>query len=134
MTNYRGFTLYELLLFIIVSALVANTIIISLFETVRKIPINNNGFLATEIASRCLESLITQRRTSGYNAPFNTCSSSVLTSSIPVDCASTINSYTVSVQNVCGPILSGDASQSSVLTVTASGSTSDTLTMLITAY
>ncbi len=68
MKNQHGFTLVELILFIVVTSILASTIILSTMTLLRNTPSIQSNMLATAIVTQNLEYYIGLRRTIGYAA------------------------------------------------------------------
>ena len=125
MIKQRGFTLIELILFIIVSAVLANTILLSTSTLLRNTPSLQNSISASAIVSQCIEYFIGQRRNSGYAAI--PCPSTTLPS---FDVG--IAGYTVALNIACTTI-NTDANYKT-LTVTVTGLASATSTIIFANY
>jgi type II secretory pathway pseudopilin PulG len=125
MKKQSGFTLIELVLFIVVSAVLANTILLSSSTLLRNTPSLQNSIVATSIVSQALEYYIGQRRNNGYTAV--TCPSTTLPS---FDTG--IVGYTVAVNIACTTI-NGDANYKTI-TVTVTGLASSTSSVILANY
>lgn len=62
----RGFTLIEVLVFVIITSLVMSTILLSATTALRNTPSAHNQWVALETAKRCMEWFVVQRRVNGY--------------------------------------------------------------------
>lgn len=62
MKHLHGFTLVELILFIIISSLLASTILLAMNVVNLKNPAAKNQMIATHAAQKCMEWFIGQRR------------------------------------------------------------------------
>jgi type II secretory pathway pseudopilin PulG len=62
----HGFSLIELLVFIIVTSLVMSTILLSTTTALRNAPTTHQQWVAIEAAQRCMEYFLNQRRINGY--------------------------------------------------------------------
>lgn len=122
MKKFSGFTLIELIIFIVVSGVLATTILLSFFVMLQKTPIIHQEMLATQAAKACMEWYIGQRRINGF-------SSIACNSSVPTLCVAP-SGYTTTV--ACG-IYTGDASYEQI-TVTITGLGATTLNTLIAKY
>src|SRR5436190_871857 len=107
-----GFTLIELVMFIIISSLLAGTILTALTIVTRKTPTVHQQVIATQIAKQCMEWYVGQRKLNGY-------SSLTCPNTTPPSFCTTQTGYTVSVNVVCTTI-SSDANYKTI-TVTVSG-------------
>lgn len=63
-----GFTLIEVLVFIVVSSLLMTTILLSATTALNSIPAVQNQFVAIQTARQCMEWFLEQRRLNGYTA------------------------------------------------------------------
>lgn len=61
-----GFTLIEVLVFIIVSSLLLSTLLLGANNALRKSPTLHNQWIALETAKRCMEWFVDQRRINGF--------------------------------------------------------------------
>ena len=67
MIKQNGFTLIEVVIFIIVTSLFATTILATFRIVLLKTPITHQQKIATETARQCMEWFIGQRRLLGYS-------------------------------------------------------------------
>lgn len=125
MKKHNGFTLIELVIFIVVTGILASTILLSLSTGLTKAPNALKSTIATQTANQCMEWFIGQRKLIGYSAI--TCPSTT----VPSFCTSP-SGYTLAVNIVCTTINS-DASYQTI-TVTVSGNGDAQLTTLIANY
>jgi prepilin-type N-terminal cleavage/methylation domain-containing protein len=125
MIKQRGFTLIELILFIVVSSILMSTILLSSSTLLRNTPSLQNSIEASAIVSQALEYYIGQRRNSGYAAV--TCPSTTLPS---FDTG--IAGYSVAVNITCTTI-NGDANYKTVA-VTVTGLASSTASVILANY
>jgi prepilin-type N-terminal cleavage/methylation domain-containing protein len=128
----RGFTLVELIIFIVITGLLASTILLSMRIALVSTPITHYQFIANQLANQCMEGFIGERHllTSGYNNTNLACSP---TPPLPSVCSSPTG-YTTSAAITCTPTLSGDATNSKTVTVTVTGLANATLTLLMAGY
>lgn len=126
MNKYSGFTLIELVLFIVVTGILASTILLVLVNTALKTPIDRQQVIALENAQQCMEWYLGQRALNGYSSI--TCSASPSTPTICV----LPSGYNFSNSITC-TTLSSDPSYK-LITVTVSGAGDATLTSLIADY
>lgn len=63
-----GFSLIEVLVFIVVSSLIMSTLLLSSMQALRAAPTTHNQWVAIQTAQRCMEWFIDQRRLSGYSS------------------------------------------------------------------
>jgi prepilin-type N-terminal cleavage/methylation domain-containing protein len=62
----NGFTLIEVLVFLIVSSLLMSVILLSANTALRSTPSSHNQWVAMQVAKRCMEWFLDQRRLNGY--------------------------------------------------------------------
>jgi prepilin-type N-terminal cleavage/methylation domain-containing protein len=124
-TQQRGFTLIELILFIVVSSILASTILLALSAALHSTPVMHNQVIANQLADQCMEWYIGQRRTQGYSAL------SCPSTPSPSLCG-TASGFTVNSSIACTTINSD--SNYKTITVTVSGAGSATLNLLIAGY
>ncbi len=67
MNKQSGFTLIELVVFIVVSGLLMGTILLGVNAALNKTPQVHEQWVAINTASGCMETLLEQRRLSGYS-------------------------------------------------------------------
>lgn len=125
MKKINGFTLIELIIFIIITSLLATTILLSLNTVGQKSSSVSEQTIATATATQCMEWLLGQRRQLNYSTL--TCPSSV----VPSFCT-TPSGYTLAVSITCTTL--NTDTEYKTLTVTVSGKGSVTLTSLIGDY
>jgi type II secretory pathway pseudopilin PulG len=66
MKNQQGFTLIEVILFIIISSIMVSTILLSTTTIFRASPSTLNDLIAQKYVTKCLDSTIGERRLGGY--------------------------------------------------------------------
>lgn len=125
MKQHHGFTLIEIIIFIIITALLAKTILLVLNTAALNTPKILQNTIANETAQQCMEWFIGQRQLNGYSSI--TCPST----SVPSFCSAPTG-YTVAVNIQCTTINS-DANYQTI-TVTISGKGDAGLTTLIANY
>ena len=125
MKKTGGFTLLEVLVFIIIMGLLATTIMISLTNMGQKSPEARQQMTASFIAQQCMEYLLGQRRVIGYSTI--TCPSSTTPNFCTVP-----SGYTLSTSIAC-TTLNGDANYKTI-TLTVSGNGDATITSLVGDY
>ncbi len=123
--NHRGFTLIEVLIFIIVTSLIAPALFIAFTTAQLNAPAAFENLIARQTAKQCMEWFIGQRRLNNYN------SVSCPSTTVPSFCTAPTG-YTLSVNIACTTINS-DANYKTI-TVTVSGKSNATLTTLIANY
>jgi type II secretory pathway pseudopilin PulG len=125
MRRHSGFTLIEILVFIIVSSLVMTTLLLSGVSSLRQAPGIHQREIALQTARRCMEWFLQQRRLNGYNA--------LSCPSTPSASACTAPSgYAVSTSISCTAWNSDSGYK--IITVSVSGLASTSLTAQIGNY
>jgi len=124
-TKQSGFTLIEVVIFIVVTAILARTILLVFSNALVKTPNTLHNMIAAQTAKRCIEWYIGQRDLNGYS------SFSCPSSSIPSFCT-VPSGYSLSVNVACTTINS-DANYQTI-TVTVSGTGNASLTTLVANY
>lgn len=66
MKYLRGFTLIEVLIFIIVSSLLMGVVFLGISSSLRSIPQTQQRWVALQAAKGCIEWFVEQRRLNGY--------------------------------------------------------------------
>jgi prepilin-type N-terminal cleavage/methylation domain-containing protein len=120
-----GFTLIELVVFIVITSLLASAILLSLVSSLQKTSTLHQQVVASQLAKQCMEWFIGQRRANGFTTL--TCPSTPS----PTMCT-TLSGYTINNSITC-TTLNGD-SNFKTITVTVSGAGDATLTSLIASY
>jgi type II secretory pathway pseudopilin PulG len=128
--SQRGFTLIELVIFIVGTSILVGTLMMTFQMALRNTPPVHYALIATQLADQCMEGFIGERRLLGYNAPGLACSGSP---TLPTVCT-TLTGYSVSATITCAPTLAGDTITSKTVTVTVSGLGSATLYTLLADY
>lgn len=124
MKNQTGFTLIELIIFIVILGLLINSIVLTLRAVLINTPTLNQQMIAMQTARQCMEWFIGQRRING--------ASSLICPSTPSGTLCTAPSgYTISTSITC-TTLSTDTTYKTI-TVTVSGNGNAVLTSLIGA-
>ncbi len=132
MNKYLGFTLVELLMFIVILSILASTILLSTSTALLKSPRQLYTDIAAQLASQCMEGFIGQRRLGGYTGIFSAaCPNTPAT--IPALCSSPPAGYAITTPITCGPTLNGDSTYNT-LTVNVTGKGSASRTILIASY
>lgn len=125
MKKMQGFTLIELIIFIVVTAILANSILLMFSTSLLKTPVLRQQIIANQTAKQCMEWFVGQRRFTGYATL--TCPSTPS----PAFC-SVPSGYAISNTITC-TTLNGDANYKTI-TVAVSGLGDATLTSLISSY
>jgi type II secretory pathway pseudopilin PulG len=125
MKKLHGFTLIEIIVFIVVISLMVNALFIAYSTSLSKMPHLSETIIARQTAKKCMEWFIGQRRLNGYN------SLSCPSTSVPTFCT-TPSGYNLSV-NISCTTLNNDANYQTI-TVTVSGKGNAKQTTLIANY
>jgi prepilin-type N-terminal cleavage/methylation domain-containing protein len=125
MVKVKGFTLIELIIFIVISSLLASTLLIAFNTVAIKTPLNNLQYQALIIARTCLDNMVAQKQLNGYST--FTCPSTT----VPFYCL-TQSGFNIDVNIACTSFNS-DANYMT-LTVNVTGASSVSLTTLIASY
>lgn len=126
MIKQKGFTLIELILFIIVTSILARTILLTFQTSLSYVPAVHTDLIATQLADQCMEGFLGERRLLGYSSALLACSA---TPTLPSVCGAS-----VSASITCTNTLAGDTTTSKIVTVTVAGSATATLSMLMANY
>lgn len=125
MKKISGFTLIELVMFIIITGLLASTILMALSLGTQSMPTIHQQTVATQTVQKCMEWFIGQRHINGY--------ASLVCPNTTTPAFCTVPSgFSVSTNVACTTI-SSDASYKTI-TVSVSGPGSAALTTLIGDY
>ena len=124
----KGFTLIELVIFIVITSILASTILLAFNAALRETPTARENNIATQTAKKCIEWYVGQRQLNGYT--------SVATgTTVPSFCTAPAG-YTVTV-NVATTTYNGDNNYKTI-TVTVTGpagiGSRDSATTLIANY
>lgn len=125
MTRQTGFTLIEVIIFIIVTSMLAISMLLVFTNSLQKAPTFLQNMVATQTAKKCLDWYVGQRWLKGYNSiscPSNT---------VPGFCR-VPTGYTLNVNVVCTTI-NTDANYQTI-TVRVSGKGNASLTTLVANY
>lgn len=125
MTKQDGFTLIEVIIFIVVTSLLATTILLAFSNSLSKGPTFLQNMIATQTGRKCMEWYIGQRWLNGYN------SISCPSTTVPSFCTAPTG-YTLSV-NVSCTTINSDANYKTI-TVTVTGKGNVDLTTLVANY
>ena len=123
MKKQRGFTLVEIVTFIVVTGILASAVLTSLVYALKNTPTLHDNMVATRTAEQCMEWFIGQRRLNGY--------SSVSTgTSVPSFCTAPTG-YNAPTVDVSALTISGDSNFKSItLQVTGKGDMKDVYTII----
>lgn len=125
MRNTSGFTLVEVLIFLVVSGILMSTILLSMISSVRKEPVALQNMIANQTARKCMEWFVGQRQLNGYGT------FSCPSTSVPSYCTAP-SGFTVAVNITCTTI-NTDASYKTI-TVTVSGKGDSKMSTLVASY
>jgi type II secretory pathway pseudopilin PulG len=125
MKKQHGFSFIELIIFIVVSGILATTILLSLTTVLLKAPILHQQMIANELAEQCMEWFIGQRKLLGFSQL--TCPSNPT----PTICSAP-SGYTITNTVSCTTI-NGDSNYKTIV-VNVSGAGDAVLTSLIADY
>lgn len=107
----KGFTLIELVIFIVITSILASTILLSFNTALQKTPVSRENNIAAQTVKKCMEWYIGQRQLNGF--------SSISTgTTVPSFCTAPAG-YTVTV-NVATTTYNGDNNYKTI-TVTVNG-------------
>ena len=121
----QGFTLIELVIFIIVTSLMINALFLAYSTALLNAPLLLQNTIARQTARNCMEWFVGQRRLNGYSA------FSCPSTAVPSFCTAPAG-YTLSVNISCTTINS-DANYKTI-TITVSGKCDAALTTLTANY
>lgn len=124
MKKQKGFTLIELVMFIVITSILASAILLSFVTAMSKTPHILQNTIAMQTAKQCMEWFIGQRRVNGY-------SSIACNSTVPTFCT-TPTGYTLT--SSCSTTTIGGDSNYETITVTVSGLGDAVLDLLIANY
>jgi len=125
MSRQQGFTLVEILVFLVVSGLLMTTILLAAENALRKAPSIHQQWTALQTARGCMEWLLEQRRLNGYSV--YGCPSTPSISACPVP-----SGYSVSASVSCTTWSSDSAYKT--ITVSVTGNAGTTLSTQVGDY
>lgn len=120
-----GFTIIEILIFIVVTSLLMSTMLIGAYTALRSSPDTHHQIIALQTAERCMEYFLDQRRLNGYTAL--ACPSSPTASA-----CSAPSGYSVSTSVTCTTWNSDNGFKT--ITVSVSGLSAVSLSTQIGSY
>lgn len=124
MKKIAGFTLVELVMFIVITGFIAGGIVLSLMNTLQNTSVVTENTIAMQTAKQCIEWFLGQRYLNGY-------SSVNCNSTVPSFCTGP-NGYLVTV-NCNSTTINGDNNYKS-FTIKVSGQGDATLDLLLANY
>ncbi len=129
MKTLSGFTLIELVIFIVGTTILVAALLLTFQTTLSNTPSVHYNLVAGQLADQCMEGFIGQRRLNGFTNSNFSCG----TPTLPAVCTAP-SGYSVSATITCSPTLSGDSTTSRTLTVTVSGNGNVSLSTLLASY
>lgn len=124
MKKHRGFTLIELVMFIVITSILASGILLSFITVLNKTPVVLQNSIASQTAKQCAEWFLGQRRINGFSN--FTCNATV-----PAFCTAPTG-YTLT-SNCTTTAISGDSNYKTI-TITVSGAGNAGLSLLLADY
>ncbi len=124
MKKYEGFTLIELIMFIVITSILASAILLSFVTVMSKTPLILQNTIASQTAQQCAEWFLGQRRVSGYSS--FTCNATV-----PTFCT-TPAGYTIT-SSCSTTTIAGDSNYETIA-ITVSGAGDAGLNLLLAKY
>jgi type II secretory pathway pseudopilin PulG len=125
MKSQRGFTLIEVVLFIIITSILVKTLFLTFSNTLTDMPDTHNDLVASQSARHCIEWFIGQRRLLGYSSVTSP------STTVPSFCTQPTG-YNLAV-SVVNTTLNSDANYKTV-TVTVSGKGDAVSSVLLANY
>lgn len=124
MKKHSGFTLIELVIFIVITSILASAIMLSFITTMNKAPALLQNMIASQTAQQCAEWFIGQRRVNGYDSI--TCDSTV-----PTFCTAPTG-FAIAVS--CTPTTINSDTNYETITITVSGAGDASTNLLLANY
>jgi len=122
----RGFTIIELVVFIVIMGIIGVTILASFSAVLKGVSVPRQKIVATQVATRCIEWYLEQRYLYGFNTVALTCPSTA----VPSFCAAP-SGYTISTSVSCTQLYSETGYNYKTITVTVSGLGNASLSLLV---
>jgi type II secretory pathway pseudopilin PulG len=127
MNKHSGFTLIELIMFIIITAILGTTILIAFVYGLNRSPVISQNSTASIAAQQCAEWFMGQRKTNGYT------SISCTNPNTPSYCTSNMPAgYTITTS--CSTTTIASDSNYETLTINVSGQGNAILTLVLGNY
>jgi prepilin-type N-terminal cleavage/methylation domain-containing protein len=120
----KGFTLIELVMFIVITSILAGAVLLGFVNTMNNTPAVLQNTIASQTAKQCMEWFVGQRRVNGY-------SSIACNSTVPAYCTAPTG-YTIATS--CSTTTINSDSTYETITVTVSGAGNAALNFLIGKY
>lgn len=135
----QGFTLIELVIFIIVLGIVSAILLVTIVFALKATPIEHNQNVTTNTANMCLSYILGQRYLNGFNFNGQSCPGSADSNLLPDFCKTlTPGGFTTTVNISCATVSGFGGAQAFKLVrvVTAAGNqaANTTLNLLIADY
>ena len=124
--NNRGFTIIELVIFIVIMGIIGVTILASFSAVLQGVAVPRQKIVATQTATRCLEWYLEQRYLRGFNAAALTCPSTATPSFCAVP-----SGYTISTNVSCTQLYGETGANYKTITVTVGGLSDASLSVLV---
>lgn len=124
MKQLKGFSLIELIIFLVVIGIAATTVLSSMDIILKTTHTNQENGVAVHIASRCLEWYLGQNQMHGYESVI--CPETT----VPSFC-SVPSGFSISVNVACTTLYNEPTSHYKTVTATVSGKGSATLSLLL---
>ncbi len=124
MKKQSGFTLIELVIFIVITSILASAILLSFVTAMNKAPALLQNMIASQTAQQCAEWFIGQRRVNGY-------ASISCNSSVPAYCSSPAG---FTITSSCTPTTINSDSNYETITITVSGAGNASVDLLLAKY
>lgn len=125
----RGFSLIELIVFIVIMGIVGITILASFNAVLKGVSVPRQKTIALQTAARCVEWYLEQRYVNGFTAAALTCPSTT----VPSFC-SVPGGYSLSTSVSCTQLYGETGANYKTITVTVSGLDSASLSLLVASY
>ncbi|MDR3492174.1 MAG: type II secretion system protein [Gammaproteobacteria bacterium] len=133
MNKLHGFTLVELLMFIVITSILASTILLTSQIALQEIPSTHSNLLGRNIAMACIEGFVAERRTLGFSDAKLAAAAPVAVVNMPVTCTTgTPAGFTVSA-NITAATLNADTNFKTIQVV-VSGLSSASISTIIADY
>lgn len=127
--NNRGFTIIELVVFIVIMGIVGVTILASFSAVLKGVAVPRQKTIATQTAARCMEWYLEQRYLYGFGAATLSCPSTT----VPSFCAAP-SGYTIAASVSCTQLYGEIGANYKTITVTVGGASSASLSLLLSSY
>ena len=129
MNTKCGFTLIEMVIFIVIMGIIGVTILASMNAVLKGVSVPRQKTVATQIATRCIEWYVEQRYLHGFSVATLACPSVVT----PSFCAAP-SGYTISTSVSCTQLYGETGYNYKTVTITVGGLGSASLSLLLASY